>query len=104
MSRERSPHAPSRHVMIAHAKFVACSLVGLALSACGSSGGSDASTTSAIGIPSIDGLGPRGSGFHTKDELIEVASLVPKAEALAAFIAGRVAPGENALANRAEPT
>jgi glutamate carboxypeptidase len=52
-------------------------------------GGSDASTTSAMGIPSIDGLGPRGSGFHTRDELIEVATLVPKASALASFIAGR---------------
>ena len=45
-------------------------------------GGSDASTTSALGIASIDGLGPRGSGFHTKDELIELSSLVPKAQAL----------------------
>lgn len=54
-------------------------------------GGSDASTTSAMGIPSIDGLGPRGSGFHTKDELIEIASLVPKAEAMAALIAARLA-------------
>ncbi len=50
-------------------------------------GGSDASTTAAMGIPSIDGLGPRGSGFHTKDELIELRSLVPKAEAMAAFLA-----------------
>jgi glutamate carboxypeptidase len=52
-------------------------------------GGSDASTSSALGIPSIDGLGPRGSGFHTKDELIEVSSLVPKAQALARFLAQR---------------
>jgi glutamate carboxypeptidase len=52
-------------------------------------GGSDASTSSALGIPSIDGLGPRGSGFHTKDECIEVASLVPKAQALARFLALR---------------
>jgi len=52
-------------------------------------GGSDASTTSAIGIPSIDGLGPRGSGFHTKDEQIDLSSLVPKAQALARFIAQR---------------
>lgn len=49
-------------------------------------GGSDASSTAAIGIPSIDGLGPRGTGFHTRDELIFVASLVPKAEALARFL------------------
>ena len=52
-------------------------------------GGSDASTSSALGIPSIDGLGPRGSGFHTKEELVEVASLVPKAQALARFLALR---------------
>ena len=54
-------------------------------------GGSDASTSSALGIASIDGLGPRGTGFHTKDELIEVATLVPKAQALARFLAGRIA-------------
>ena len=40
-----------------------------------------------MGIPSIDGLGPRGEGFHTTDERVEVASLVPKAEALARFLA-----------------
>jgi glutamate carboxypeptidase len=52
-------------------------------------GGSDASTSFALGIPSIDGLGPRGAGFHTKDEYIELRSLVPKAQALARFLAGR---------------
>jgi len=50
-------------------------------------GGSDASTAAALGIAAIDGLGPRGSGFHTKDEHIEVESLVPKAQALARFLA-----------------
>jgi glutamate carboxypeptidase len=50
-------------------------------------GGSDASTSSAMGIASIDGLGPRGIGFHTVDEQVEVASLVPKAQALARFLA-----------------
>lgn len=50
-------------------------------------GGSDASTSHAMGIASIDGLGPRGIGFHTKDEQIEVATLVLKAKALARFLA-----------------
>lgn len=50
-------------------------------------GGSDASTSSGMGIASIDGLGPRGIGFHTPDEQIEVASLVPKAQALARLLA-----------------
>jgi glutamate carboxypeptidase len=52
-------------------------------------GGSDASTTGAAGIPSIDGLGPRGRGFHTKDEQVDLASLVPKAAALLRFVARR---------------
>ncbi len=50
-------------------------------------GGSDACTTGAIGIPSIDGLGPRGSGFHTRDERLELGSLVPKAQALLRYLA-----------------
>jgi glutamate carboxypeptidase len=49
-------------------------------------GGSDANTASGLGIPAIDGLGPRGRGFHTKDEQIELGSLVPKAQALARFL------------------
>ena len=52
-------------------------------------GASDASTTSSAGIPSIDGLGPRGKGFHTVEEHIEVNTLVPKAQALARFLASR---------------
>lgn len=52
-------------------------------------GGSDASTTAGMGIASIDGMGPRGTGFHTKEELIEISSLGPKAEALARFLLGR---------------
>jgi glutamate carboxypeptidase len=52
-------------------------------------GGSDASTSSAIGVASIDGLGPRGVGYHTKDEQIEVVTLVSKAQALARFLASR---------------
>ncbi len=50
-------------------------------------GGSDASTTSAMGIASIDGLGPRGIGFHTHDEQIEIVTLLQKAQALARFLA-----------------
>jgi len=55
-------------------------------------GGSDACTTSAAGIASIDGLGPRGSGYHTREERMDLESLVPKAEALLRFLAGRAVP------------
>lgn len=49
-------------------------------------GGSDANTVGALGLPAIDGLGPRGKGFHTHDEYIELASLPLKAEALLRFL------------------
>jgi glutamate carboxypeptidase len=54
-----------------------------------SGGGSDASTTSDIGIPSIDGLGPRGGGYHTVEERVDLSSFVPKANALARFLGRR---------------
>jgi glutamate carboxypeptidase len=56
-------------------------------------GGSDACTTGAMGIASIDGLGPRGRGFHTHEEEVDLSSLVPKASALVRFLAGRAGRG-----------
>jgi len=58
-------------------------------------GGSDACTTGAMGIPSIDGLGPRGRGYHTHDEEMDVASLGPKAAALLRFLARRAGRGSS---------
>jgi len=49
-------------------------------------GGSDANTVSAIGVPAIDGLGPRGKGFHTHDEHIEVATMMQRTRALVRFL------------------
>lgn len=53
-------------------------------------GGSDANTVAPLGVPAIDGLGPRGAGFHTTTEYVETASFVPKAEALLRFLWGRL--------------
>lgn len=50
-------------------------------------GGSDGNTTANLGIPTLDALGPRGRGFHTHDEYIEVDTLVSRAQALADFLA-----------------
>jgi glutamate carboxypeptidase len=75
-----------------YAEYAACAVAsGLGASeAPRVGGGSDASTLSALGIPCIDALGPRGAGFHTKNEHIEVATLVPKAQAIARFLLGRL--------------
>jgi glutamate carboxypeptidase len=53
-------------------------------------GGSDANTIAPLGVPAIDGLGPRGAGFHTTDEYVELATFAPKAEALVRFLWGRI--------------
>ncbi|MBP9203317.1 MAG: M20/M25/M40 family metallo-hydrolase [Kofleriaceae bacterium] len=50
-------------------------------------GGSDANTVAAVGVPVIDGLGPRGRGFHTHDEYIELTTVGQRARALARFLA-----------------
>ncbi|MGE0008725.1 MAG: M20/M25/M40 family metallo-hydrolase [Parvibaculaceae bacterium] len=42
-------------------------------------GGSDGNFTGALGIPTLDGLGLCGEGFHTHREYILVSSLVPRA-------------------------
>ena len=52
-------------------------------------GGSDANLVASVGVPAIDGLGPRGAGFHTTTEYVELATFVPKAEALLRFLWGR---------------
>ena len=54
-------------------------------------GGSDANTVAPLGVPAIDGLGPRGAGFHTTTEYVELDTFVPKCEALVRFLWGRLA-------------
>ncbi|WP_100372153.1 M20 family metallopeptidase [Bacillus sp. FJAT-45037] len=49
-------------------------------------GGSDASFTAAMGIPTIDGLGPIGGNAHSEHEYLEIASLTERTELLAKII------------------
>jgi glutamate carboxypeptidase len=53
----------------------------------GSTGGaSDGNFTSALGIPTLDGLGPIGDGAHSLDEFVDVASLPERAALVAGLI------------------
>jgi glutamate carboxypeptidase len=74
-----------------YAEFAACQeAAGLPARECPMvAGGSDANTVAPLGVPAIDGLGPRGKGFHTTNEYIELATFLPKAEALVRFLWGR---------------
>jgi glutamate carboxypeptidase len=46
-------------------------------------GGSDGNLTAALGIPTIDGLGPYGDGLHARHEHVVIGSLAERATLLA---------------------
>ena len=50
-------------------------------------GASDANTTSGMGVPTLDGLGPVGGEDHAPGEYIEVASIVPRTTLVAGLLA-----------------
>jgi glutamate carboxypeptidase len=72
--------------LVAHAVAIAGEL-GFALRAAATGGASDANTTAALGIPTIDGLGPVGGDDHSVDEWLDLTSVAPRITLLAALIA-----------------
>lgn len=60
--------------------------IGLNIQDVATGGGSDASFTSAKGIPTIDGLGPVGGNAHSEEEYLEIDSLVERSLLLAKTI------------------
>jgi glutamate carboxypeptidase len=58
----------------------------ISLSDVATGGGGDASFTSALGIPTIDGLGPVGGFAHSEKEYLEIPSLVERTLLLAKFL------------------
>jgi glutamate carboxypeptidase len=49
-------------------------------------GASDANTTTAAGLPTLDGLGPVGGDDHSADEWLDLTSVIPRTTLLAALI------------------
>jgi glutamate carboxypeptidase len=50
-------------------------------------GASDANPVAALGIPTLDGLGPVGGGAHSREEWLDLSSVVPRVSMLAGLIA-----------------
>ncbi|HJW21730.1 MAG TPA: M20 family metallopeptidase [Candidatus Limnocylindrales bacterium] len=71
--------------LVEHAIGLAARL-GFATKDTATGGASDANTTSGMGVPSIDGLGPVGGLDHSPDEYLEVASIVPRTALVAALL------------------
>jgi glutamate carboxypeptidase len=68
------------------AKELAAGL-GFVLEEAATGGGSDGNFTSALGVPTLDGMGAVGRGAHADNESIRIDSIVPRTALLAAMIA-----------------
>jgi glutamate carboxypeptidase len=64
--------------------------LGFHLQEAATGGGSDGNFTSALGIPTLDGMGAVGEGAHAEHESILLDALVPRTALLAAMIGGLV--------------
>jgi len=60
--------------------------LGFELGEAATGGASDGNTTSSLGVPTIDGLGPIGGMDHGPDEYIELDSIVPRTALLARIL------------------
>ncbi|MCD9529189.1 M20 family metallopeptidase [Photobacterium carnosum] len=80
---EREAHKPSMvpspqtEVLMAQVEAVGKEL-GIDITWQAVGGGSDANLTAVLGIPTLDGFGPIGAGFHSADEWLDLASIEPR--------------------------
>ncbi|SMY35718.1 Carboxypeptidase G2 precursor [Photobacterium malacitanum] len=83
ITAEREAHKPSMvpspqtEVLMAQVEAVGKEL-GIDITWQAVGGGSDANLTAVLGIPTLDGLGPVGAGFHSADEWLDLASIEPR--------------------------
>jgi glutamate carboxypeptidase len=70
--------------LAAHVQRLAASL-GEDVDTAVSGGAGDANLTGALGVPTVDGLGPRGQGAHAPNEAVELPSILQRAKLLQAL-------------------
>jgi glutamate carboxypeptidase len=71
--------------LVEHAQAIARGL-GFDVRDTATGGASDANTTSGMGIPTLDGLGPIGGNDHSPAEYLEIESIVPRTTMLAGLL------------------
>ncbi len=76
---------PASEALYARARKTALAL-GFDIGAVKVGGASDGNLTAAAGIPTLDGLGPRGGGAHSRNEHVDVDDLPRRAALLAALV------------------
>lgn len=95
-NRPAKPLVPETERLALRARGVAEAL-GQKLPFTSTGGVCDGNILQHAGLPTIDTLGVRGGGLHTKDEWIELSSLVERCQLLAILIARLSAGGSAAL-------
>jgi glutamate carboxypeptidase len=77
---------PGTVALFKQAKRLAAEL-GFTLDEASTGGGSDGNFTSALGVPTLDGMGAVGDGAHAAHESIVIEQLTPRTALLAAMVA-----------------
>jgi glutamate carboxypeptidase len=84
---DRPPLARStRQGAFADCYLAAGKALGLDLEVVATGGASDGNFTGALGVPTIDGLGPVGDGYHTDDEFFREETLTTRTALTAAAL------------------
>ena len=87
LNRPPMERTPGTVTLFRRAATIAKGL-GFELQEAATGGGSDGNFTSALGIPTLDGMGAVGEGAHADRESILLDALVPRTALLAAMIGG----------------
>ena len=85
LNRPPMERTPATITLFKQAATIASQL-GFKLEEAATGGGSDGNFTSALGIPTLDGMGAIGQGAHANDESILIDALVPRTTLLAAML------------------
>ncbi|HZC70645.1 MAG TPA: M20 family metallopeptidase [Jatrophihabitans sp.] len=88
LSRPPMERTPEIGSLFAAAQRIAAELGSPPLQEGATGGASDANLVAALGVPTLDGLGPEGGGAHADDEHVLVESMPRRAALIAGLLAG----------------
>ena len=87
INRPPMERTPGTVALFERARGLAAEL-GFPLEEAATGGGSDGNFTSALGVPTLDGMGAVGDGAHAAHESVLIEHLIPRTALLAAMLAG----------------
>ena len=87
LNRPPMERSPAMAALFGQAQQIAASM-GVDLSEGSTGGGSDGNFTAAIGVPTLDGLGPEGEGAHAAHEHVLTESFPRRAALVAGLLVG----------------